>query len=750
MGKLNRAAIITVAFSLSISLLFSSCKVTPDEATVSSEESLETESSSTSSSDTEQTDSISDSTDSQNIDYPFDLSVQIIGSVNSGDCTIIRYNDIEILIDTALGEASIKAVETVLEEKKKNNEQKDDDTKDKTWDYVIFTHPDNDHIGKANKLFDTFRDEEWKVGHVIDFGVEREEDQESPDEKAILRTYKEKLKELKDVDYYSPNGDLSPSHLTKEYVIDSRFKITILYNEAYVSGDDNNQSVCCLFQLDEQKLLFTGDLEQAGENGLLKYHRELLRNVTFFKAGHHGSDTSNTQEFVDWIRPAYVAITYNHEITEDALADNISRFIKYTDYIYPTVVKNDIDRANTLFGDCSFEFNGKSVNVSSNLNNNCTIRQAVIEGTTTNWYWKLVSESKISDEINTYFLDENVVIYDDGGQEVINAPGSYTYYNCTLVKYGHYDILIDCGSNHVSDVLVEKLKDYVVDGIIEYVVVSHYHLPNFNQLIGSTTDTQSVFVEFKIENIIDNDVAMTNCYNSVGSSYSAYLSKVLIVPNRISIHSDDCSELSICDGVKLCVYRGNKGKQQDNEDDYSLVTTIDFNGNQMVFVGDLTNYKWFNDTYAKKLKNVQLMRFPSSYVDFNKMKGFDEFLKITQPEVVVIGSPVNHWYNGQYFIKGSSISNLITFLENSSRNRNIRIFSPGYIENNTNKSVFGDIAFTCFKSPIIINNTTYNYYVSCHIYEGNEKAIDGAVTERLNTSYYRFVPDDLRKFPAIK
>ena len=149
-----------------------------------------------------------------------------------------------------------------------------------------------------------------------------------------------------------------------------------------------------------------------------------------------------------------------------------------------------------------------------------------------------------------------------------------------MVKYGHYDILIDCGSNHTdSKVLVEKLKDYVVDGVIEYVVVSHYHLPNYSQLIGSSIYDEGAFKQFKIDNIIDNDNSMTNCINTAGTAYSVYLSKVLSVPNRISIKPDDYSELSVCDGVKLSVYRGSKGKQKDNEDDYSLVTTVEFNKN---------------------------------------------------------------------------------------------------------------------------------------------------------------------------
>ena len=748
MVKLNRAVVLSVVFSLTISLLFSSCKIDHTEDAPSSNEIEETNESETSSSDTEQTDNTDSSYATSEINYPYDLSVKIIGSDKDGDCTIIRYKSTEILIDTSLGDASLKAVKEILDEKKEDE--------DHIWDYVIFTHPDKDHIGKAPDFFELLDSNKWKVNHVIDFGIELEEDQESDDEKKILSKYKEALTKLESKDYYSPNGDLSLSRLTKEYVIDSRFKLTFLYNQKNDTGKDNDQSVCCLFTIGEQKLLFTGDLERSGEHDLYKNHAQLLRNVTFFKAGHHGSNTSHNREFVDWIRPAYVAITYNHEITEDELSKSISSFLKYTDYIYPTVVKNDIEGVNSLFGNCIFEFNGKNVKVSSDENNNCTIKQAVIKETMTRWYWKLVSDSKISDEINTYFFDENTIMYSDGVKDTYDKPGNLSYFNCTLVKYGHYDILIDCGSNHTdSKAFVEKLKDYVVDGTIEYVVVSHYQLPNYSQLIGSSIYDEGVFKQFRIENIIDNDSSMTNCYNTAGTAYSVYLSKVLTVSNRISIKAEDFIELPVCDSVKLSIYRGCEGTQQDNEDDYSLVTVIDFNANQMVFVGDLTKYSWFNSEYGNKLKKVRLLRFSSSYVDYTKMEGLDSFLNNASPDVIILGSPVNHWNNGQYFIRKNSFADFITFLENSSKKRNIKIYTPGYIDNNLNRSAFGDIAFTLFGRVRTINDTPYEYYVSCCMFqikdeENNELYKNLNVIDELNTSYYEFVPVDLRGFPAMK
>lgn len=755
MGKLNRAALFPVVFCLSISLLFSGCKTTPIEVSLSSgdtsntENTSESENTSSSSSVTDQTDGSSTSNETKEYELPYDLSVQIIGTVKDGDSTIIKYKNIEILIDTTEGEATLDEVKKAMA-----------NAEDNIWEYVIFTHPDQDHIGRATKLFDLFDDSSWEVQKVIDFGTEREEDQESPKETETLKNYKKRINELKEkgkIEYYTPNGNLSSDsgNLVEEIVIDPLFKISILYNAVCNSRDDNNHSVCCLFTFGEQKLLFTGDLGKDGEIALIENHPQLLRNVTFFKAGHHGSKTSNSKQFIDWIRPAYVAITFNNEITMDSLAICIDSFLKYTDYIYPTVVKS-YETPEILYGNCVFSFNGKLVKVTSDVNNESTIRNAVInELNNLNWFEQLVKDFNIVDEINTYFFDENTYTKEDSlndkdnGLVVNDRPGNLAYYNCTLVKYGHFDILIDCGSiNTESQVLVDKLKDYVVDGVIEYVIVSHYHLMNYSQLIGSQT-YEGVFNRFKVETVIDNDNAMTNSESISGTAYSIYLNKVRAAEERISLNNDEVKTVKISNGLDLSVYRGNNSQQQNNEDDYSLVTVIDFNGRKMVFVGDLTNYTWFNKSYARSLGEIYLLRFPSSYVEFNKMSDFGAFLNISKPKVIVIGSPVNHWNNGQFFIKGTSVKGLVTFLENSSGKRNIEIYTSGYVENNRSKTVFGDMDFTLFKGKKVLDKE-YEYYVSCRLNLGYGRETNNETQNSLHTSYFRFVPDTIKAFPAIK
>lgn len=68
----------------------------------------------------------------------------------------------------------------------------------------------------------------------------------------------------------------------------------------------NEDSLAITFVLQQKRWLFTGDLDQAGEEEIIKHYQ--LR-VNYFKLGHHGSKTSSNPEFLKTIRPELVFIS---------------------------------------------------------------------------------------------------------------------------------------------------------------------------------------------------------------------------------------------------------------------------------------------------------------------------------------------------------------------------------------------------------------------------------------------------------
>jgi competence protein ComEC len=98
--------------------------------------------------------------------------------------------------------------------------------------------------------------------------------------------------------------------------------------------------------------LLTGDLPELEESKLIS---DLLpRHVTVYKAGHHGSKYSSSEQLLTYIRPEYTVIsagknnTYGHPSPEA-----ISRLQRYSREIIST-----IDR-----GTITFVTDGKSMKV---------------------------------------------------------------------------------------------------------------------------------------------------------------------------------------------------------------------------------------------------------------------------------------------------------------------------------------------------------------------------------------------------
>ncbi|MBQ8522271.1 MAG: MBL fold metallo-hydrolase [Clostridia bacterium] len=75
--------------------------------------------------------------------------------------------------------------------------------------------------------------------------------------------------------------------------------------------------------------------------------------------------------------------------------------------------------------------------------------------------------------------------------------------DCTYIKVGeNIDILIDCGSKSTSVATVSKyLNQYVTDGTLEYVIVTHAHQDHYAGF-ATTTKVDSIFDLYECETII--------------------------------------------------------------------------------------------------------------------------------------------------------------------------------------------------------------------------------------------------------
>ncbi len=92
-------------------------------------------------------------------------------------------------------------------------------------------------------------------------------------------------------------------------------------------------------------------------------------------------------------------------------------------------------------------------------------------------------------------------VYYGGGLE-IHFPelGSYYTGDCTLIKVGSTEVLIDAGAKTANvDVLDKYISTYCEDGMLEYVIVTHAHEDHY---AGFSTEN-SLFNRYKIGTIIE-------------------------------------------------------------------------------------------------------------------------------------------------------------------------------------------------------------------------------------------------------
>ena len=85
-------------------------------------------------------------------------------------------------------------------------------------------------------------------------------------------------------------------------------------SDSYINK--NNYSIVAMVTFGKVRMLFTGDAEKLAEKEIMDTGYNIEADI--FKAGHHGSDTSNSEKFLKKVKPKYVIIscksgnTYGH------------------------------------------------------------------------------------------------------------------------------------------------------------------------------------------------------------------------------------------------------------------------------------------------------------------------------------------------------------------------------------------------------------------------------------------------------
>ncbi len=234
---------------------------------------------------------------------PDRLRVSFI-DVGQGDAALVEFpGGRTMLIDAGMGSEEYDAGEHIVIPFLKRRGIS-------TLDWFVATHPHADHIGGAARVFEAF-----DVYTVIESG-------QGTDDPVYLR--------------YRQARDAERAAVLKARPYDTTLavngaRVYLLYPHSNVVREDssdpytnlNNTSVVLKLVFGDVSFLFVGDLEREGEAELSRMFGSFLA-ADVLKVGHHGSNTSSTEEMIALVRPHYAVISVGrnntfHHPSEDVI-----------------------------------------------------------------------------------------------------------------------------------------------------------------------------------------------------------------------------------------------------------------------------------------------------------------------------------------------------------------------------------------------------------------------------------------------
>ena len=189
--------------------------------------------------------------------------------VGQADSTLVKYKNKIMLIDAGNNEDG-KNIVKFLKDKGISK-----------LDYIVGTHYDEDHIGGLDDIIENFYIGKFYLSNGGELGPNYYNLEKAAKKKNLAIT----IPKVGDkIDF----GDVD---------------MEVMSASKFDGKNDNNASIVIQAKYGSRKYLFMGDLEKQEEA------KRKWNEVDVLKAGHHGSNTSSTQEFLNQVKPKYVFVS---------------------------------------------------------------------------------------------------------------------------------------------------------------------------------------------------------------------------------------------------------------------------------------------------------------------------------------------------------------------------------------------------------------------------------------------------------
>lgn len=250
------------------------------------------------------------------------LSVHFI-DVGQGDCILINVNDYNLLIDSGPSTARNDLL---------NYLDKLDIFK---LDYVIATHPHEDHIGNMDALI-----HKYHIGKFL-----------APKATASTITFENMVTALND-----KNLKISVISTGSNSINLGKETSIMFYTLPNLNTDDELNLYSPIIKLTYKNIsfLFTGDAELKNEEFLIKNEINLRSHI--LKIGHHGSSSSTCEAFLNSVNPkvAIISVGSNNKYGHPAastlnLLKNYHIKLYRTDLLGTIILKSDGSSFSILY-----------------------------------------------------------------------------------------------------------------------------------------------------------------------------------------------------------------------------------------------------------------------------------------------------------------------------------------------------------------------------------------------------------------
>ncbi|MCI1964858.1 MAG: MBL fold metallo-hydrolase [Oscillospiraceae bacterium] len=188
-------------------------------------------------------------------------------------------------------------------------------------EYVVNTHPDEDHVGGLKYVIQRF-----PISHYLATEVSADLIPDTPAYHDTMKALQKKeiSKEISRCGHQFSLGNL---------------KVRVL-GPVVPGNSANNCSLVLQLQYRGIRILLMGDAEKEEEQSLINTGTDLSADI--LKAGHHGSSTSTTAELLNAVRPDYAVISVGYDRNQLPKTDVLKRLYRAGIQTYRTDVSGTV------------------------------------------------------------------------------------------------------------------------------------------------------------------------------------------------------------------------------------------------------------------------------------------------------------------------------------------------------------------------------------------------------------------------